>query len=353
MRIKTTVTSSLALALIATGVMAVQAAETPYYNPANTASNSGLTSGYELFKTIGCPGRGILDAPCAGPVAAKPAAPAAAPAAKPAPAAKAADSDGDGVADDKDRCPATPMGAKVDAQGCELDNDQDGVVDRLDKCPTTPAGRRVNAQGCELDGDGDGVVDALDKCPTTPPGRTVNAQGCELDGDGDGVVDALDKCPTTPPGRTVNAQGCEPDGDGDGVVDSLDQCPTTPAGDRVDGKGCSLPQTFNLIGVNFDNAKDSLRPDAVAILDEAVAILKRYPGLKVEIAGHTDSAGSDENNLDLSQRRAQAVMNYFLGKYIDADRLTAKGYGEAEPIADNGTPEGRFKNRRVELRSRN
>ncbi len=360
MRIASTVLSSLTVALISTGVvMPAQAAEAPYYNPANAASSSGMTTAYELFKTIGCPGRGILEAPCAGPVAAKPAAPVAAPAPAPVPApapapvAKVVDSDGDGVPDSKDKCPDTPKGAKVNAQGCELDGDGDGVVDRLDKCPTTPAGRSVNAEGCELDGDGDGVVDALDKCPTTPAGRSVNAEGCELDGDGDGVVDALDKCPTTPAGRKVNAAGCELDGDGDGVLDSADQCPTTPAGDRVDSKGCSLPTVLNLKGVNFDNNKDTLRPDAAAILDDAVATLKRYPALKVEIAGHTDSANSDAYNLDLSQRRAKAVLEYFVGHGVEADRLSAKGYGEAEPIADNGTADGRFKNRRVELRSQN
>jgi OOP family OmpA-OmpF porin len=288
MRIKSSVLSSLSLALISSGMLHAHAADAPYYNPTNAASSSGLTVGYELFKTIGCPGRGILEAPCAGPVVAQPVAPAA---------------------------PAVVVAPK--------------------------------------DSDGDGVIDANDRCPTTPAGRTVNAQGCELDGDGDGVVDALDKCPTTPSGRKVNAQGCELDGDADGVVDALDKCPTTPAGDRVDSKGCSLPQVFNLIGVNFDNNKDTLRTDAIAILDDVVATLKRYPALKVEVAGHTDSANSDTYNLDLSQRRADAVLNYFVSKGVETDRLSAKGYGEAEPIADNSTTEGRFKNRRVELRSLN
>ena len=355
--------STLAAALIAVGV--AHAAE-PYYNPANSASSSGKTMGYELYKTIGCPGKGILETPCKEPEPAKP--------------APAIDSDGDGVTDDKDRCPGTVKGAKVDANGCELDGDRDGVVDRLDKCPTTPPGRKVdaagceldgdgdgvvdaldkcpttplgrkvNAAGCELDGDGDGVVDALDKCPTTPPGRTVNAEGCELDGDGDGVVDALDKCPTTPPGRKVNAEGCEPDGDGDGVVDALDQCPTTPAGDKVDSKGCTLLKTIVLKGVNFDNNAAVLRPEAAALLDEQTATLKRYPMLKVEVAGHTDSANSDAYNLALSERRARAVMEYFVSKGVAAEQLSAKGYGESSPIADNGTAEGRAQNRRVELR---
>jgi outer membrane protein OmpA-like peptidoglycan-associated protein len=343
MRTTTQITSILAAALMAAGVFGAQAAESPYYNPANTASSSGKTSGYELFRTIGCPGRGILETPCKEP----------APAPAPAPVVKPKDTDGDGVTDDLDRCPDTVAGAKVDAKGCELDGDGDGVVDRLDKCPTTPAGRKVDAKGCELDGDGDGVVDALDKCPTTPAGRTVDAKGCELDGDGDGVVDALDKCPTTPAGRKVNAQGCDLDSDNDGIIDAIDQCPDTPAGDRVDAKGCSLPKVLTLKGVNFENDKDVLLKPSIAILDEAVAVLKRYPGLKVEIAGHTDNVGADAHNMSLSERRAKAVMDYFVGHGVAADRLSAKGYGESQPIADNGKATGRAQNRRVELRALN
>ncbi len=339
MRTPRNVLSALGAALIAAGTMQAQAAE-PYYNPANAASSSGKTTGYELYKTIGCPGKGILEAPCKEPVET----------AKAAPAPKVMDSDGDGVPDDKDRCPGTVKGAKVDANGCELDSDKDGVVDRLDKCPGTPAGRKVNAEGCELDSDGDGVVDALDKCPGTPAGAKVDANGCELDSDGDGVVDRLDQCPGTPAGRKVNAKGCDLDSDGDGVIDVMDQCPNTPAGDRVDSKGCSLPRVIHLKGVNFDNDKDILRPDAIAILDEATATLKRYPGMKVEVAGHTDNRASDAHNLDLSQRRAKAVMDYFVGKGVEAGRLSAKGYGETEPIADNSKAEGRAQNRRVELR---
>jgi len=346
MRLSLFVLSALSTALLST--MNVQAADAPYYNPANSASSSGMTSGYELYKTIGCPGRGILEAPCAGPVEAKAAA-----VVKPAekPAEKPADSDGDGVVDTLDRCPGTVNGAKVDAKGCELDGDGDGVVDRLDRCPTTPAGRKVNAEGCELDGDGDGVVDALDRCPTTPAGRKVNAEGCELDGDGDGVVDALDRCPTTPAGRKVNAEGCELDSDGDGIVDAADECPGTPAGTPVDDKGCTLPKTLTLVGVNFDNDEDVLRPDCLAILDKATATLKRYPKFKVEVAGHTDSHGSSAHNLDLSSRRAKAVMDYFIAHGIAADRLSAKGYGETQPIGNNYMEEGRVKNRRVELRT--
>jgi len=299
MQAKTFLQSVLGASLMAAGCLGAQAAEAVFYDPSNAASKSGKTVGFELYGTIGCPGKGLLDAPCPKPM----------------------DSDGDGVVDAKDKCPTTPAGRKVNADGCELDGDGDGVVDALDKCPTTPAGRKVNAEGCELDGDGDGVVDALDKCPTTPAGRKVNAEGCELDGDGDGVVDALDKCPT------VYAQ-------------TADGCPPAAA---------PAPKILTLEGVNFDNNEAILRLDAYPALDRAAASLKEWGDVKVEVAGHTDDRSTDEYNLELSQRRAEAVRAYLIGKGISADRLTAKGYGESKPIADNDTEDGRFKNRRVEL----
>ena len=86
------------------------------------------------------------------------------------------------------------------------------------------------------------------------------------------------------------------------------------------------------------------------VLDEAVTTLKRYPGLKIEVAGHTDSTHSDAYNQGLSARRAQAVLDYFVERGIPPDSLTAKGYGESMPVADNGSAEGRAQNRRVELR---
>jgi outer membrane protein OmpA-like peptidoglycan-associated protein len=111
-----------------------------------------------------------------------------------------------------------------------------------------------------------------------------------------------------------------------------------------------LLKTIVLKGVNFDNNAAILRTDAATILDDQVATLKRYPALKVEVAGHTDSNNSDAYNQQLSERRAKAVMEYFVAKGVAAEQLTAKGYGESQPIADNGTAEGRAQNRRVELR---
>lgn len=140
------------------------------------------------------------------------------------------------------------------------------------------------------------------------------------------------------------------DSDGDGVVDEKDQCPDTPPNTRVDGVGCPLDKVIALRGVTFEFDKTRLRPDSVTILDWATEILKKYPEMEVEIAGHTDSIGRDSYNQKLSEGRAQAVEEYFINQGIPDSQMTPKGYGESEPIDTNDTAEGRERNRRVELR---
>jgi len=152
----------------------------------------------------------------------------------------ARDTDGDGVADRKDRCPDTPSGARADAFGCPADADQDGVFDGLDQCADTPHGAGVDTRGCPTDADGDGMLDGIDRCSDTPKGAIVDAHGCPTDGDGDGVLDGLDQCAGTPKGAAVDARGCPTDADQDGVADGLDKCPETTAGLRVDGSGCPI-----------------------------------------------------------------------------------------------------------------
>ncbi len=143
------------------------------------------------------------------------------------------------------------------------------------------------------------------------------------------------------------------DEDGDGIVDGKDQCPGTPQGTRVDGSGCPLGNVVALNGVTFELNKDRLRPDAKTILDSVTDIMERYPEMVVEVAGHTDSLGTDEYNQQLSQKRAEAVRRYLIDKGVAADRMTAVGYGESEPVDTNDTMEGRERNRRVELRIKN
>jgi OOP family OmpA-OmpF porin len=230
-----------------------------------------------------------------------------------------------------------------------VDSDGDGVADGIDRCPNTPAGTRVDAYGCELDSDGDGVKDSMDKCPGTPAGVSVNADGCPVEGDGDGVTDDKDKCPNTVSGAKVDADGCELDSDGDGVVDRLDECPGTPKGTPVDRRGCEIKGDYVLKGVNFESNSDLLRPGATSVLDEVVVTLLKYPQIRFEIQGHTDSDGSAEYNEGLSARRATTVHDYLAANGVAEDRMTVRGYGEAQPIADNGTAAGKAENRRVVL----
>jgi OmpA-OmpF porin, OOP family len=232
-----------------------------------------------------------------------------------------------------------------------VDSDGDGVDDDADKCPGTPAGTAVDGDGCPLpqDDDRDGVTNDVDKCPGTPPGAKVDANGCELDSDGDGVSDSRDQCPNTPAGAKVDDKGCELDGDADGVVDGQDKCPDTPKGDRVDAVGCSFKEEIRLPGVVFETGKADLLPESLPVLEGAIATLKRYPELKIEVAGHTDSRGSDALNLDLSARRADTVLKYLRDGGVQ-NALTSRGYGERQPIASNNTDDGRQANRRVVLR---
>lgn len=231
-----------------------------------------------------------------------------------------------------------------------VDSDGDGVADGMDRCPNTPAGASVDAYGCELDSDGDGVKDSRDQCPGTPAGVSVDANGCPLDSDGDGVTDDKDECPGTPAGATVDENGCELDSDGDGVVDRLDECPNSAPGAQVDIRGCEIKEEIKLQGVNFESNSDRLLPGATRVLDEAVATLKKNPTIKFEVAGHTDSDGAAEYNEGLSARRATTVRDYLAANGIAEDRMTVRGYGESQPIADNATSAGKAENRRVVLR---
>ncbi len=200
------------------------------------------------------------------------------------------------------------------------------------------------------DSDGDGVIDDNDRCPNTPAGVRVDRYGCELDSDGDGVVDSKDQCPGTVAGAEVDEKGCEKDDDGDGVVNRLDECPGTPAGVQVDIKGCEIKEEIRLEGVNFETNSDRLLPGAERILNDAAATLQKNPTIKVEVAGHTDSDGSAEYNESLSARRAQTVHDYLADRGIAVNRMTVRGYGESQPIADNSTATGKAQNRRVVLR---
>jgi outer membrane protein OmpA-like peptidoglycan-associated protein len=275
--------------------------------------------------------------------------------------AKRMDADGDGVYDDQDACPGTPVKVSVDTKGCPLDTDGDGVLDDQDACPNTVAGIKVDARGCALDSDGDGVDDNMDQCPNTPAYTQVDSAGCPLDTDKDGVADYIDKCPNTPKDAKVDARGCPLDSDGDGIVDYMDNCPDTPKGSQVDYAGCPIIKatksakvtdtgTWLYEDIQFDSGSAKIKTASYSVLDEIATLLTSTPGLKVEIQGHTDSTGSREMNVKLSKSRAESVKAYLLQKGVSPDQISAEGYGPIRPIASNNSAAGRAKNRRVELK---
>lgn len=268
----------------------------------------------------------------------------------------ALDTDHDGVIEPRDRCPGTPAGVRVDANGCPVDSDMDGVPDYQDRCGRTPRGAKVDDKGCPMDEDGDGVTDHLDRCAKTPKGTPVGSDGCPQDSDGDGVPDGQDRCPDTPRGTAVGWGGCPVDGDGDGVEDDKDACPGTPAGAPVDSTGCPLPEVtvrgeeWSVGGaVLFDLDRAELKPAAFPLLDQLAAFLIRNPDYLVVVEGHTDSSGTLDHNMDLSQRRADSVRDYLVEAGAEGARLSTAALGPSDPVAPNDTAENRARNRRVEF----
>ncbi|TBW55500.1 hypothetical protein EZI54_11805 [Marinobacter halodurans] len=204
------------------------------------------------------------------------------------------------------------------------------------------------------DSDNDGVADTADRCPGTPPGATVDASGCEPDADSDGVVDSQDQCPNTPAGARVDSRGCELDSDNDGVVDRMDQCPNTTAGAEVDEKGCEgvmeEVQTFTL-KVQFPTNSAVIDDRYDDDLRQVANFLEEHPETVVEVGGHSDNTGKASYNESLSQRRAEAVADRLVKTLgVDPERVSARGYGESDPVASNDTAAGRAENRRVEAK---
>ncbi len=281
------------------------------------------------------------------------------PAPKPAPVVEKVvsaptDADKDGVADDADKCANTPAGVKVDNHGCPVDADGDNIPDYLDRCANTPKGAQVDAHGCPVDGDKDGVADYADKCANTPAGVKVDNQGCPVDADKDGVADYKDKCANTPAGVKVDSVGCPVDADADGVPDYLDRCANTAKGVKVDSTGCVEIKVvkgtkLTLDGIVFDEGKASIDSSSAPTLQHAAEAIKKAPKAKIEIAGFTDNTGKAKVNKALSAKRANAVKAYLVKLGVPAKQITAKGYGPAQPKADNKTEEGRAQNRRIEF----
>lgn len=311
------------------------------------------------------------------------------------------DTDNDGIQDTEDAC---PLDSGILAfKGCP-DTDGDSIMDKLDSCVTIPGLAKFN--GCP-DTDGDGIMDKEDDCPETP--GLIEFKGCP-DTDGDGLKDSDDSCPTiTGP---ISNKGCPlkllnhlDDNGGILSTDSLtinkerfsfNQLPTDktqlfelittdenyPDFIDVDVINDSVTTTIRAIktagnkyeytfvkkgaaivlsveeqevlntafkNLEFETGKDIIKESSLPSLTELAVLLgkKMTWGLKIE--GHTDNVGKAAKNLLLSKKRSEAVRNFLQQKGIDANRFTVKWFGHTKPIADNKTPEGRQKNRRVEM----
>lgn len=161
----------------------------------------------------------------------------------------------------------------------------------------------------------------IEKCGDVMPEEPAPvAAPTDGDMDNDGVPDSRDKCPNTRPGATVDADGCE-------IVASL---------------------TIDLVEDEFDFDSATLKPGMEAALTDLANKIKESTGKEmVTVIGHTDSTGPEDYNMGLSERRAQSAADFLGG--LGITDITTKGMGESSPVADNGTREGRAKNRRVEI----
>ncbi|MFA7124280.1 MAG: OmpA family protein, partial [Candidatus Delongbacteria bacterium] len=256
-----------------------------------------------------------------------------------------------------------------DGDGCpEADNDGDGIDDHLDNCPLVPEDLDgfEDEDGCpDPDNDGDGIEDSVDKCPNEPEDFDgfEDQDGCpESDNDGDGIPDNLDKCPNEPEDFDAwdDADGCpEFDNDGDGIQDSMDKCPNDAEtfNGFEDEDGCpdavilKKDERIILNNIYFKLGSAELEFESFETLNSVKRIFLDNPGIVIQIEGHTDSQGSDEYNLKLSQLRAESVSNYLTDSLgISRSQLTSVGFGESKPIASNKTSKGRAQNRRIEFR---
>jgi len=267
------------------------------------------------------------------------------------------DDDGDKIFNREDACPyrAEDYDGFEDEDGCpDLDNDNDGLLDIKDNCPMQAA----TCDGCPVvDQDGDSIFDDVDQCINNPEDMDgfEDSDGCpDIDNDKDGVLDEQDACPLEPEDKDgfQDEDGCpDLDNDGDGVADAQDKCPMVRG--LVENDGC--PKTkeirgkLTLTGVNFSSGSANLTQNSFKILDKVLESLKEWPEVRVEIRGYTDSRGSEITNLNISQKRAEAVRVYLISNGIDPQRVRAVGLGEADPVAPNTTAAGRAENRRVEM----
>ena len=140
------------------------------------------------------------------------------------------------------------------------------------------------------------------------------------------------------------------DSDNDGVIDANDKCPNSAAGAKVDTDGCEIVIKAIDLGIVFDTDSATIKSTDLEKFEKFVAYAKKVPNQGIIIEAHTDDRGSEKYNMGLSHRRALSAKNQLIQMGIDADRISAKGYGESKPKVANTTEENRQMNRRVEGR---
>ena len=258
----------------------------------------------------------------------------------------------------------------VSEDNYKWDHDGDGLIGTADECPriSEDFDDFDDEDGCpDLDDDEDGVLDERDDCPNTDPGETVGKNGCvDADFDGDGLIGDKDECPEEAEDVDgyADLDGCpDPDNDNDGIPDILDQCPLSHErwNELEDEDGCpdDNPDFYAYIEldrihltqkIHFRSNSDEIQSKSHRVLDDVAKLMLAHPEVRrVKIEGHTDDRGDEDENLELSQRRADSVRNYLIEAGVEEDRLSAVGLGESAPLGDNETDEGRAKNRRVEF----
>ncbi|MCC6551843.1 MAG: OmpA family protein [Polyangiaceae bacterium] len=248
------------------------------------------------------------------------------------------------------------------------DRDRDGILDAADACPLLVGvpSPDPGKNGCPPpgDSDGDGITDDIDACPAVAGVASPDPRkhGCPPppDRDGDKVIDEQDACPDTPGVATSDpaTNGCPPDTDGDGIRDDKDACPAVKGvpSEEPAKHGCPLvvftdKEIKIAQQVQFETDRALIRPESDPLLDEIARVILEHPEiLKVEVQGHTDNSGSKARNKVLSKARAEAVLKALVKRKVDPKALESAGYGDTQPIADNGTPEGKAQNRRVQLK---
>ncbi len=293
------------------------------------------------------------------------------------PAAPPRDGDRDGLIDRDDRCPDLAAGPQPDPTrpGCpRRDRDGDGLWDDLDRCPDVPVGDRPDTTnaGCPRprhDRDGDDVDDDDDRCPDEAQGETPDAarRGCpDADDDNDRIRNGLDQCPAQHSGYhpDLTRLGCPlPDDDRDAVPDALDRCLRDAGAPSTNAQRNGCPGLVRIVGdrieilrpVYFATARAELERRSAAVLDAVADAMRATPLIaRLRVEGHTDDQNDDASNLDLSQRRADAVRAWLLAHGVEADRVEAHGYGETRPavtpaptLSRRALRDARAANRRV------